>query len=137
MKNLTGSDLRCNMRSFASTQTNRPSVFLFSSVLLVGLLMTGCKKENSSTVQEEIQSRSSQSSQPESNGFGNYSGLAPETVSELQKAKIATAKYNDFNNAIKDGYVDINVIVPEMGYHFLKMDNLNSTIEFDKPEILV
>ena len=128
--------MRRHMRSFASSQTGNPFVLLFITVLSVGLVMTGCKKENSNAMQEEMQ-RSNQSAQPELNGFGNYRGLAPETVSELQQAKIATAKYNDFNNALKDGYVDINVIVPEMGYHFLRMDNLNSTIEFDKPEILV
>jgi len=128
--------MRRRMRSFASSQTGNPIVLLFITVLSVGLVMTGCKKENSDARQEEMQ-RSNQSAQPELNGFGNYRGLAPATVSELQQAKTATAKYNDFNNALKDGYVDINVIVPEMGYHFLRMENLNSTIEFDKPEILV
>jgi len=136
MNNLTSDAMRRHMRSFASSQTGNPIVLLFITVLSVGLVMTGCKKENSNAMQGEMQ-RSNQSAQPELNGFGNYTGLAPETVSELQQAKIATAKYNDFNNAIKDGYVDINVIVPEMGYHFLRMENLNSTIEFDKPEILV
>lgn len=86
---------------------------------------------------EEIQSKSNQSVRAESNGFGNYTGLDPETVWQLQQAKIATAKYNNFENAIRDGYVDINVIVPEMGYHYLKMDHLNATFEYDKPEILV
>jgi hypothetical protein len=129
--------MRRNTKSFASSQTSNHFVLLFSTVLFIGLLMTGCKKENSVGQQEEIQSRSSQSAQPELNGFGNYSRLAPATISELQQAKIATAKYNNFDNAIKDGYVDINVIVPEMGYHYLKMDHLNGTFEFDKPEILV
>jgi hypothetical protein len=137
MKNLVSSALRRNRRSFASSQTSNHSVLLFSTVLFIGFLMTGCKKENSNTAAEEIQSRSNQSVATESNGFGNYKGLAPETVSELQQAKIATAKYNNFDNAINDGYVDINVIVPEMGYHFLKMKNLNATFEYNKPEILV
>lgn len=137
MKHLFSSALRCNKRAFASTQTGNFNFFIISTALLLGFLMTGCQKENSSTTQEEFQSKSSQSVQAESNGFGNYTGLAPETVAELQQAKIATARYNNFDNAINDGYVDINVIVPEMGYHYLKVDNLDATFEFDKPEILV
>ena len=122
---------------FGALRHRQSFALFFSSVLFIGFLMTGCKKESSNdeAVEEEIQSKSS--SQNGSNGFGNYTGLDPQTVSELQQAKIATAKYNDFDQAIADGYVDINVIVPEMGYHYLKMDNLNATFEYDKPEILV
>jgi len=110
---------------------------VFLSLSFIGFLMTGCKKENSAPAlnEEELQTRSSQ--QKASNGFGNYTGLAPETVWELQQAKIATARYNDFQQAINDGYVDINVIVPEMGYHYLKMEYLDGTFEYAKPEILV
>ena len=122
---------------FGALRHRQSFALFFSSVLFIGFLMTGCKKEssNSGAVEEEIQSKSN--SQNGSNGFGNYTGLDPQTVSELQQAKISTAKYNDFDQAIADGYVDINVIVPEMGYHYLKMDNLNATFEYDKPEILV
>ena len=121
---------------FGALRHRQSFAYFFSSVLFIGFLMTGCKKSsNAEAVEEEIQSKSN--SQNGSNGFGNYTGLAPQTVSELQQAKIATAKYNDFDQAIADGYVDINVIVPEMGYHYLKMDNLNATFEYDKPEILV
>ena len=122
---------------FGALRHRQSFALFFSSVLFIGFLMTGCKKEssNNEAVEEEIQSKSN--SQNGSNGFGNYTGLDPQTVSELQQAKISTAKYNDFDQAIADGYVDINVIVPEMGYHYLKMDNLNATFEYDKPEILV
>jgi len=121
---------------FGALRHRQSFAYFFSSVLFIGFLMTGCKKESSNAeAVGEIQSKSS--SQNGSNGFGNYTGLDPQTVSELQQAKIATAKYNDFDQAINDGYVDINVIVPEMGYHYLKMDNLNATFEYDKPEILV
>jgi len=120
---------------FGALRHRQAFALFFSSVLFIGFIMTGCKKESSNTeaAAGEIQSKSSSGS----NGFGNYTGLDLQTVSELQQAKIATAKYNDFGQAIADGYVDINVIVPEMGYHFLKMDNLNATFEYDKPEILV
>lgn len=122
---------------FGALRHRQSFALFFSAVLFIGFLMTGCKKEssNNEAAEEEIQSKSN--SQNGSNGFGNYTGLGSQTVWELQQAKIATAKYNDFDQAIADGYVDINVVVPEMGYHFLKMDNLNATFEYDKPEILV
>src|SRR6266513_1063292 len=128
MKNLVSSALCRKRKPFAPILTSDHHVLFFSTVLFIGFLMTGCQKENlNTTAQEEIQGRSNQSVDSESNGFGNYKSLAAETVSELQQAKIATAKYNNFDNAINDGYVDINVIVPEMGYHFLKMKNLDAT----------
>ena len=137
MKHLFSGAKRRDNQSFASSGSSDNFGFVLAIVFFLGFLMTGCKKENLDLTGEEIQSKSNESAQKESNGFGNYSGLAPETVSELQQAKIATAKYNNFDNAINDGYVDINVIVPEMGYHSLKMDNLDATFHYDKPEILV
>lgn len=133
MKRLFCSAMRSNQRSFALLQTSK-SPLILSSILFIGLLLTSCQKDASVTTNadEEIQTGSAKS-----NGFGNYTGLLPETVWELQQAKIATAKYNNFDNAINDGYVDINVIVPEMGYHYLKAEHLNATFDYDKPEILV
>jgi len=121
MKSLLSNALRRNRQAFALA-------------LFIGSLMTGCKKENNQKA-DEAQSRNTASLVAESSLFGN--DLSLQTIWELQEAKIATAKYNSFNQAIRDGYVDINVIVPEMGYHYLKMDRLNATFEFDKSEILV
>jgi len=133
MKRLFCSAMRRNQRSVALLQTSKNPLIL-GTILFIGLLLTACKKDASvTTPAEEIQTAASSNSQ----GFGNYKGLLPETVWELQQAKIATAKYNNFDNAIYDGYVDINVIVPEMGYHYLKMENLDDKFEYDKPEILV
>lgn len=136
MKRLFSGVLRRNQRAFTLLQTSRSLLML--STMMIALFLVGCQKDVSvSTAEREFQTRAAGSSQKESNGFGNYNGLDPQTAWELQQAKIATAKYNNFDNAIADGYVDINVIVPEMGYHFLRMDNLNATFEFAKPEILV
>ena len=137
MKNLLSDALRRNRQFLASLKTDTQNLLFFCVTLLLGFLISGCQKSNLNTVAQEIQSQGSRLGQKESNGFGNYPGLAAKTVWELQQAKIATAKYNNFDNAISDGYVDINVIVPEMGYHYLKMNNLNATFEYDKPEILV
>lgn len=129
--------MRYDGRAFASTPKNNYNLLLLCTTFMIGFLMTGCQKESLTTKQEEIQNKRGQSIQMEPNGFGNYTGLAPETVWELQQAKIATARYNNFDNAIADEYVDINVIVPEMGYHYLKLANLNATFDYAKPEILV
>lgn len=137
MKHLFGGALRHEREAFASIQKNSNSLLLLCTTFMIGFLMTGCQKGSLTAKQEELQSKTSQSAQNESNGFGNYTGLANETVWELQQAKIATARYNNFENAIADEYVDINVIVPEMGYHYLRLANLDATFDYAKPEILV
>ena len=134
MRHLFNCALRRSRKAFAVLQTSKNPLILSS--LFVALLLTSCKKEASVTqAGEEIQTQIS--SQKEPIGFGTYTGLDQKTVWELQQAKIATARYNNFDNATDDGYVDINVVVPEMGYHFLKPDNLDNTFEYNKPEILV
>lgn len=121
-----------------AVRRTQPFALFFLGVSLIQFSLTGCKKESSiAASNEESQSQSNIPIQKESNGFGHYTGFDPQTVWELQQAKIATAKYNNFQQAINDGYVDINVVLPEMGYHFLKMDNLDATFQYDKPEILV
>lgn len=64
-------------------------------------------------------------------------GFSFTTFLELLKARAATAKYRDFDKAIADGYADINVVVPNMGYHFMKSAIVDATFEIKKPEILV
>src|SRR6185503_3944128 len=101
MKQLFCSARRRNQRSFALLQNSKHPLIL-STILFIALVFTGCKKDVSvTTPAEEIQTAASSNSK----GFGNYTGLLPENVSELQKAKIATARYNDFDNAINDGFV--------------------------------
>lgn len=131
MKSLLSSAMRSDGQAIAFSPTKIYS-FLFISVFI--MFITGCIKEDS-LVAENVQSKNSPSLVAESKTFG--SDLSLQTVWELQQAKIATAKYNDFDQAIRDGYADINVIVPEMGYHYLKASNLDATFEYDKPEILV
>jgi len=63
--------------------------------------------------------------------------LTDETLKELQQARDATAQYLDINNAIADGYVDINVVMPNMGYHFQKPKLVDSVFNIRKPELLV
>ena len=66
-----------------------------------------------------------------------YSGLSSQNLWELQQARAATARYRNIKNALKDGYVDIEVDVEHMGHHFLKEALLDATFDFRQPEILV
>ncbi len=71
-----------------------------------------------------------------SQGFSSH-GFSFTTFLELLLARAGTAKYLDFDKAIADGYADINVVVPNMGYHFLKSAIVDAAFEIRKPEILV
>ncbi len=64
-------------------------------------------------------------------------GFSFTTFIELLKARLATAKYRDFDKAIADGYADIHVVMPNMGYHYMKSEIVNAKFEITKPEILV
>lgn len=66
-----------------------------------------------------------------------YSGISGPTLMELQGARAASAKYKNIENAFRDGYEDINVILPNMGYHFLNPGLLDANFDPRKPEILV
>lgn len=67
----------------------------------------------------------------------NNSSLLSETVSELKQVKAATAKYQDIENALADGYQDIAVNVENMGHHFMKMSLVDAVFDHKRPEILV
>lgn len=56
---------------------------------------------------------------------------------ELDRVRAATERYVDIANAIADGYVDIDVIMPNMGHHYLNESLLDGTFEVERPEILV
>jgi len=130
----------CNRQVFASNQTtnrHRLAVIFYSTMVLIGILSSGCKKENSNAVANELQSTNSNASAPESNPIDSYTGLSPQTTWELQQARAATARYRDINNAIRDGYSNINVDVPNMGHHFMKSSLIDATFDIRHPEILV
>ena len=96
----------------------------------------GCQKEAIKTSAEESPEINKASVSPEGNVVNNY-GLPSQTVWELQQARAATARYRDIKNAIKDGYSNINVDVPNMGHHFMNTKLVDGTFDIRKPEILV
>lgn len=140
MKSLSSSALRCNKKSLTANQPlnlilTNAAIFIWS-FLLVGILLVACKKEDIKTPEEELQSKSKHEVLFEGNVVDDY-GLSSQTTWELQQARAATARYRDINNAIKDGYSNINVDVPNMGHHFMNMKLVDGTFDIRKPEILV
>src|SRR5687767_3403234 len=63
--------------------------------------------------------------------------LSRETQRELARARRATARYHDLSRAIADGYADINVFIPNMGFHYLKSSILDAQFDPERPELLV
>jgi hypothetical protein len=95
------------------------------SLFLLSFILIGC--------QEEIPVQTENSEGVTLNKWG----MPKEVQAQLLAAKAATAKYNDINRAIADGYVDINVVIPNMGHHYAKMSLMDDQFEVTKPEILV
>jgi hypothetical protein len=74
-------------------------------------------------------------------GAAHDHALRPSTeplpVTELANARRATARYQDVRRALRDGYVDIGVVLANMGRHFLNDSLVDATFELERPEILV
>jgi hypothetical protein len=107
---------------------------LLCLILLSGaFLFTACDK------QDDIKPGSTTQyvNPEEANADIDSTGLGKKTLKELQEAREATAKYRDINNAIADGYVDIHVVMQNMGYHFEKASLVDSVFNVRKPELLV
>ena len=62
---------------------------------------------------------------------------APLPIGELALARAASAKYHDVQKAYDDGYVDINVVLPNMGRHLMRQDLVNGSFNPEEPQLLV
>lgn len=110
---------------------NQPLLLL----LFLGLFTaSSCKKQTDMVLEETLAPIAAVESR---NVVPQYQGLPAQTVWELQQAKASTARYRQLQNALRDGYEDINVITPGMGHHFMKPSLADATFDFTKPEILV
>ena len=112
-------------------------VLVICLMLLITFLFGSCKKDIANTPEASMASIANQGPITEANALNSYNGLSFQTLWELQQARAASARYRNFDNATADGYQDINVIVPEMGHHYLKMANLDINFDYKKPELLV
>jgi hypothetical protein len=64
-------------------------------------------------------------------------GYSFTTFFQLVQARIGTARYRHISEALADGYADINVVVANMGYHFMKSALVDGVFDPARPEILV
>ncbi|HEV8593504.1 MAG TPA: hypothetical protein VGQ55_15475 [Pyrinomonadaceae bacterium] len=59
------------------------------------------------------------------------------TLEQLKSARQATGAFNSVEAAEAAGYVNINLLIPHMGAHYVKFGLLDTPFEADKPEALV
>ena len=105
-------------------------------IALITLLLSSCQKQADVKAQDKNQLKNEAINvDDELRTF--YSGLDPQTLWELQQVRAATARYRDADNAFKDNYVDINLKLPNMGYHMLKASLVSPVFDLRKPPILV
>jgi len=105
-------------------------LFLLSAII-TGLLIAGCESENS------LDNPISTQDQFKLDSYQDGERILGKLQTELAKVRSATEKYLNIANAIEDGYTDINVIVKGMGYHYMKVENVDGTFDPGKPELLV
>ncbi|MBC7827899.1 MAG: hypothetical protein H7122_09140 [Chitinophagaceae bacterium] len=155
MKKLIGANF-----SFKNNFTVQPLGYHLSSVvslfcpvvLLLTILLSGCNKQQPETQIEEpaVKAESpilnsddeflnayQNNTQSSDSKISEHRGFSVITFLELLQARAATAKYRKFSKAIADGYQDISVVVPNMGFHYMKSGIVDATFEIGKPEILV
>jgi hypothetical protein len=155
MKKLFGSYLFSKKNFLFQQLFNCPKSFRsqFAIALLsFGILLQGCSKqhteipEKDAVVNEQSTPLDSDEEfldayQNKNSGSqsvsGTNQGFSFLTFLELLEARAATIRYRQFSNALADGYADINVVVPNMGYHYMKSSLSDSKFEIRKPEILV
>jgi hypothetical protein len=106
-------------------------------VLLITLMLSSCQKQADGENQDENQVTKNAVSNMGNELRPSLAGLDPQTLSELQQVRAATAKYHNDSNAFRDGYVDINLKLPNMGYHFLQASLVSPVFDLTRPAILV
>jgi hypothetical protein len=120
-------------QSFRKSVSNTKSLALL--IMLGAFFVSGCSKDE--VIKSEQEAPVTKSVNADGNVLLMYEGLDKMTMWELQQARAATAKYRHLDKALKDGYIDIDVVIPGMGYHFMNPDLVDGTFDIRKPEILV
>jgi len=109
----------------------------FLAISFIAVLVTGCMKQNEPKLLDNPKATQVKDKTGDLSSLYGNNGLSNETLFQLQEVKDATAKYHDVENAFKDQYVDINLKLPNMGYHFLKSVLVSPMFDLRKPPILV
>jgi hypothetical protein len=106
----------------------------FTALLVIIIIITGCEQ---SSVDNPVSTEGSLQKNPSL--LGTVSSAASNAIlnKELALARSSTAKYHNIESALADGYLDINLYIPHMGWHFLNPAYVDGVFEVDKPELLV
>ena len=110
------------------------------AVMVSILLFEGCKKQDVPqpvTPESDVPVEGKMSMNTDKEFSSSYGTLPWRTMLQLVEARIATAKYRNIHKAIEDGYQDINVVVQNMGFHYMKSTLADAVFEIRKPELLV
>jgi hypothetical protein len=110
----------------------KSAVLLMFSFVIAGLIAAGCNTDNASLNPVNTDNSVGKVNSQDQTMSGNSI-----LQKELASVRAATAKYHDINQAIADGYADINLYVPHMGWHYLNSGLLDGTFDPEKPELLV
>lgn len=62
---------------------------------------------------------------------------SPQAVLQLDEVRNANAKYLDEQKALDDGFVDIGLFMPNMGWHYRKLNRVDGRFDPLRPEFLV
>jgi hypothetical protein len=114
--------------------------FAVALLLLTGVIFTACEQElleSPFDASHQAIAEFDQVTEANMNVVQLYPSISSATAWELQQARAATARYVDIDNAIRDQYVDINVVSENMGYHYMKVSEVDDTFNIRKPEILI
>src|SRR5215471_239875 len=131
MKKLFNAVINCERKTIGTTRQSKiKESSLYCFILLFGILLFACNKQ-------DVSNPNSTTQESESNAYLKSVNTRDKALVELGEAREATAKYQDINNAIADGYVDINLVMPNMGYHYEKASLVDSVFDIKKPELLV
>lgn len=68
---------------------------------------------------------------------GHGDRILPATILQLESARQAAGRFFDVQAALDAGYVDINLYMPHMGWHFLNPGLVDGHFDPRQPEILV
>ncbi len=70
-------------------------------------------------------------------GAGKGNKPPPLAVLQLDQVRDATARFIDVDKAVAEGYADIGLFVPDMGWHYMKEKLVDERFDPTRPELLV
>jgi hypothetical protein len=104
------------------------------------LLITACKKDKKYEKENEepAMTEHDMGNEDDPAFHQHHTRLSLKTRTELLRVKFATWKYRNLENAKSDHYIDANVAIQNMGFHFFKQElAADGKFDLSKPEFLV